>query len=135
MSIGFTVRHRRYVDFGRAHYAGHLVDGGFVMGLFSDIATDVCIHLDGDEGLLAGYSEVTFHGPLRAGDVLEVQAVVTRLGTRSRTIAFSARVLARSRPDRSPSAAEVLAEPLPIASAVGTVVVPAAASTPAAVSA
>jgi 3-aminobutyryl-CoA ammonia-lyase len=61
---------------------------------------------------------------MRAGDVLETVATVTRVGTRSRTIDFECRVVARGRPDRSESAAEMLAEPLVAVTATGTVVVP-----------
>ena len=123
-AVGTVLAHRRYVDFSRAHYAGNLVDGGYVLGLFGDIATDLCLHLDGDEGLLASYSEVTFHAPVRAGDVLEVTATVTRVGNRSRTVSFKAHVLARSCPENGPSAGRVLDDPLLVASAIGTLVVP-----------
>ena len=119
---GLTVTHRRYVAGG--HYAGDLVEGAYSLGLFGDAATEVCIRTDGDEGLFAGYSEVTFHAPVRAGDVIEVTATVVRAGRRSRTIAFTADVLCRRRPDRSASASEVLPEPLRVTSATGTVVVP-----------
>lgn len=122
--LGTVLRHRRYVDYSRAHYAGNLVDGGYILGLFSDIATDLCLHLDGDEGLLASYSDVTFHEPLKAGDVLQVTATVTRVGNRSRTVSFEAHVLARSNPDGGPSAGLVLESPLLVVSATGTVVVP-----------
>ncbi len=121
---GTTVTHRRYVDHSRAHYGGGLVDGGYVMGLFSDIATDLTLHTDGDEGLLASYSRVDFHAPLQAGDVLELTATLARVGTRSRTVSFAAKVLARAVVDGSASRGDVLAEPVLIASATGTVVVP-----------
>lgn len=119
-----VVTHRRYVDFSHAHYAGNLVDGAYVLGLFGDIATDLCLHMDGDEGLFASYSEVTFHAPVRAGDVLEVRAQVTHIGNRSRTVSFTAQVLARACPEAGPSAGRVLASPLLVVSAIGTVVVP-----------
>lgn len=123
--VGLKITHRRYVDHGRAHYAGSLVDGGYIMGLFSDVATDVCIHADGDEGLLASYSTVTFHAPLRAGDVLEVTAEVTAVGRRSRSLDFRACVLARTDAQASGSTgARALQQSLLVASAVGTVVVP-----------
>ncbi|SCL24581.1 3-aminobutyryl-CoA ammonia-lyase [Micromonospora pallida] len=125
--VGLTVTHRRYVPFSHAHYAGNLVDGAYALGLFGDVATEVCIRTDGDEGLFASYSDVQFRSPMRAGDVLEVSATVTRVGTRSRTIDFVARVVCRGRPDRGESAAEVLAEPVVAVTATGTVVVPAAA--------
>ncbi|MTK02179.1 hotdog domain-containing protein [Micromonospora sp. CP22] len=125
--LGVTVTHRRYVPYAYAHYAGNLVDGAYALGLFGDVATEVCIRTDGDEGLFASYSDVQFRAPMRAGDVLEVVATVTRVGSRSRTIDFEARVVCRGRPDRGESAAEVLAEPLVAVTATGTVVVPAAA--------
>lgn len=118
-----TLTHRRYVDFSRAHYAGHLVDGAYVLGLFGDIATDICLHHDGDEGLFAGYSTVTFHQPVRAGDVLEVTATISRLGNRSRTLDFTAHVVTRSLADGT-ARGQVLAEPVLAVSATGTVVVP-----------
>jgi 3-aminobutyryl-CoA ammonia-lyase len=123
-SVGATLTHRRYVDYGHAHYAGNLVDGAYVLGLFGDVATDLSLHVDGDEGLFASYSEVIFHAPVRAGDVLEVGATITRVGNRSRTVSFEARVLARSCSEEGPSAGRVLDIPLVVVSAVGTIVVP-----------
>ncbi len=123
--LGLTVTHRRYVPYAHAHYAGNLVDGAYSLGLFGDVATEVCIRTDGNEGLFASYSDVQFMAPVRAGDVLEVEAVVTRVGTRSRTLELTVRVICRGRPDRGESAAEVLAEPLVATTAIGTVVVPA----------
>lgn len=123
--LGLTVVHRRYVPYAHAHYAGHLVDGAYSLAAFGDAATEVCIRTDGDEGLFAGYSEVRFLAPVRAGDVLEIEARVTRVGRRSRELAFEARVVCRGRPDRSESAAEVLDPPLVATVATGTVVVPA----------
>ncbi|TDB69389.1 hotdog domain-containing protein [Micromonospora sp. KC721] len=125
--LGLTVTHRRYVPYSHAHYAGNLVDGAYALGLFGDVATEVCIRTDGDEGLFASYADVQFRAPMRAGDVLEVTATVTRVGVRSRTVDFVARVVCRGRPDRGESAAEVLAEPIVAVTATGTVVVPAAA--------
>ncbi len=125
--VGLRVVHRRYVAHSHAHYGGDLVDGAFVLACFGDVATEVCIRTDGDEGLFASYTDVQFTGAVRAGDVLEVEAVVTRVGRRSRELHLSARVLCRSRPDRGPSAAEVLADPLVVTTARGTVVVPDAA--------
>ncbi|GLY86902.1 MaoC family dehydratase [Actinoallomurus iriomotensis] len=124
--VGLTVTHRRYVPYGHAHYGGSLVDGAYVLGLFGDVATEVCIRTDGDEGLFAGYEDVRFRAPVRAGDVLEATATVTRVGRRSRTLALEARVVCRSLPDKGESAAEVLAEPLVVLTATGTVVVPGA---------
>jgi 3-aminobutyryl-CoA ammonia-lyase len=123
--VGFTVTHRRYVPYGHVHYAGNLVDGAYALAAFGDVATEVCIRLDGDEGLFASYSDVQFRAPVRAGDVLEVSATVARMGRRSRTIDFAARVVCRGRPEGSASAAEVLDPPITAVTATGTVVVPA----------
>nr|WP_062340005.1 hotdog fold domain-containing protein [Herbidospora sakaeratensis] len=119
------VTHRRYVPASHAHYGGSLVDGAYVLALFGDAATEVCIRTDGDEGLFASYQDVQFRAPVVAGDVIEVTAEVARVGTRSRTLAFEARVVCRARPDLSPSASEVLDPPIVVVTATGTVVVPA----------
>lgn len=121
---GLTVTHRRYVPYSHAHYAGDLVDGAYSLGAFGDVATEVCIRTDGDEGLFASYSDVQFHAPVRAGDVLEIEARVVRVGRRSRELMFEARVVCRARPESGISASEVLATPLVATTARGTVVVP-----------
>ena len=122
--VGQSVTHRRYVPYSHAHYGGSLVDGAYVLGLFGDVATELCIRTDGDEGLLAGYSSVAFEAPVRAGDVLEATAVLTRVGTRSRDVELTARVVCRAAPQRSTSAADVLPEPVLVVRANATVVVP-----------
>ena len=124
--LGLTVTHRRYVPHAHAHYGGSLVDGAYTLGLFGDVATEVAIRMDGDEGLLAGYSEVRFLGPVRAGDVLEATVEVVRLGRRSRELRCTARVVARAEPERGPSAARVLPEPETVVQAIATLVVPGA---------
>ena len=122
--VGLSVTHRRYVPHSHAHYGGDLVDGAYVLGLFGDAATELSIRSDGDEGLFAGYREVQFLAPVRAGDVLEATATVTRVGRRSRELRFEARVVCRAAPHRSASAGDVLAEPVIVVRAIGTVVVP-----------
>lgn len=123
--LGTSVTHRRYVPHGHAHYGGALLDGAYVLAMFGDVATELCIRTDGDEGLFASYSEIAFLAPVIAGDVLEATATVTRVGNRSRTVEFTASVCCRARPDRSASAADVLDPPMAVARAVGVVVVPA----------
>jgi 3-aminobutyryl-CoA ammonia-lyase len=122
--VGLTVTHRRYVPYSHAHYAGNLVDGAHSLALFGDVATEVCIRTDGDEGLFASYSDVQFKAPVRAGDILEIEATVTRVGTRSRTLDLVVRIVCRGRPDLAGSAAEVLPEAVVATTATGTVVVP-----------
>jgi 3-aminobutyryl-CoA ammonia-lyase len=122
--VGLAVTHRRYVPYSHAHYGGALVDGAYALGLFGDVATEVCIRTDGDEGLFASYSDVQFRAPVRAGDVVEVTARVTRMGNRSRTLEFACVVVCRAKPDAGASAAEVLDPPVVAVTATGTVVVP-----------
>ncbi len=122
--LGLVVLHRRYVPYSHAHYAGNLVDGADSLAAFGDVATEVCIRTDGDEGLFASYSEVQFLAPVRAGDVLEIRAEVVRVGRRSREMVFEAQVVCRGTPQRGESAAAVLDEPIVATTARGTVVVP-----------
>jgi 3-aminobutyryl-CoA ammonia-lyase len=124
--VGTRVVHRRYVPYSHAHYAGNLVDGAYSLGLFGDVATEMCILTDGDEGLFASYSDVQFTAPVRAGDVLEVTCEVVRAGNRSRVMDFAVRVVARgAATPEAPGHAEMLAEPVLATTATGTVVVPA----------
>ena len=99
-----------------------------MLGLFGDVGTELSIRTDGDEGLFAAYSDVQFRAPVLAGDVIEVTAAVSRVGRRSREIAFEARVTCRADPARGPSAARVLDEPVIVVTATGTVVAPPPAS-------
>jgi 3-aminobutyryl-CoA ammonia-lyase len=122
---GLSVTHRRYVPASHAHYGGNLVDGAYVLGLFGDVGTELAIRTDGDESLLASYSDVQFLAPVLAGDVIEATATLVRVGRRSREIAFEARVTCRADPENGPSASRVLDEPLIVVTAAGTVVVPA----------
>ena len=124
--VGLTVTHRRYVPYAHAHYGGSLVDGAYTLGLFGDVATELAIRADGDEGLLAGYSAVSFLAPVQAGDVLEASCEVVRVGRRSRELRCWAEVVARADPARGPSAARVLDPPLRVVEATATLVVPAA---------
>jgi len=122
--VGLRVVHRRYVDHTHAHYGGNLVDGAYGLALFGDVATEISIWLDSDEGLFASYSDVQFRAPVRGGDVVEVEGSVRKIGTRSRTLDFELRIMCRARPDLGASSAEVLALPLIATTATGTIVVP-----------
>ena len=108
-----------------AHYGGGLVDGARVLGLFGDVATELLIRLDGDEGLFRAYESVEFLAPLHAGDFVEVEAEIIKVGKTSRTMSFVARKVIAPRPDLSDSAADVLAEPVIVCRATGTCVTPA----------
>lgn len=121
---GVSATHRRYVPYSHAHYGGNLVDGAYGLGLFGDVATELCIMTDGDEGLFASYADVQFKAPVRAGDIVEATGTVVRTGRRSRTIEFTLSVVCRADPARGDSAAAVLAAPIIATTATGTVVVP-----------
>jgi 3-aminobutyryl-CoA ammonia-lyase len=124
-ATGMTVTHRRYVPYSHAHYAGNLVDGAYSLAAFGDVATEMCIRTDGDEGLFASYSDVQFRAPVRAGDCIQIQATLVRVGTRSREMSFELAVVTRSSAAGRESAAVVLSQPLVATTAVGVVVVPA----------
>lgn len=107
-----------------AHYGGNLVDGAFVMQLFGDVATELLIRNDGDEGLFRAYDSVDFLAPLYAGDYIEVSGWITDKGNTSRKMDFVAYKVIQSRTDLNVSAAEVLKEKLLVAKASGTCIVP-----------
>jgi 3-aminobutyryl-CoA ammonia-lyase len=123
-AVGLSVVHRRYVPYSHAHYAGNLVDGAYSLAAFGDVATEMCIRTDGDEGLFASYSEVQFRAPVRAGDVIEIEARLVRVGSRSREMEFEVRVVGRGVPERGESAADILEPPIVATTARGVVVVP-----------
>jgi len=106
-----------------AHYGGNLVAGAKVLELFGDVATELTIRQDGDEGLLAGYERVEFLAPVYAGDFLEVTGRVVRVGNTSRTCEFECRKYIVPRYDVNESAADLLDEPIVTTRATGTFVV------------
>ena len=106
-----------------AHYGGNLVAGAKMMELFGDVATELAIRTDGDEGLLAGYESVEFLKPVFAGDFVEATGRVVSMGTTSRKCEFEVRRYAVPRYDISDSAADLLSEPEVVTRAVGTYVV------------
>jgi 3-aminobutyryl-CoA ammonia-lyase len=115
--------HRLRLSQADAHYGGGLVAGARILELFGDVATELCIRSDGDEGLFAGYSDVEFLAPVSAGDLVEVRGTIFRKGRTSREMEFEAVRYAVARPDVSESAADLLGDPEPVARATGTCVV------------
>ncbi len=106
-----------------AHYGGTLVNGAHMLSLFGDIATELAIMCDGDEGLLVSYESVEFLAPVYAGDFVEATGRITKIGRSSRRIEFEARKVIAARSDIGDSAADVLETPIVIGRAVGTTVV------------
>jgi len=108
-----------------AHYGGGLVDGARCLGLFGDVATELLVRLDGDEGLFRAYESVEFLAPLHAGDFVEVEGEIVSVGKTSRKMRFEARKVIVPRADLSDSAADALSQPVVVCRAVGTCVTPA----------
>ena len=107
-----------------AHYGGNLVDGAKMLQLFGDVATELLIRQDGDEGLFRAYDNVEFLAPVYAGDFVEATGEIVHVGNTSRKIVFEARKVIVPRPDISESAADVLDEPIVVCRASGTCVTP-----------
>ena len=107
-----------------AHYGGNLVDGARMLQLFGDVATELLIRHDGDEGLFVAYDNVEFLNPVFAGDYIEATGEITKTGNSSRKMTFEAKKVICSRTDISASAADVLDEPVVVCRASGTCVVP-----------
>lgn len=108
-----------------AHYGGNLVDGARILALFGDVATELLIRQDGDEGLFVAYECVEFKAPVYAGDYIEAHGVITRVGNTSRAMEFHAYKIIQANTDpENPSAAQVLSTPQLVCYARGTCVVP-----------
>ncbi len=111
-----------------AHYAGGLVDGARMLGLFGDVATELLIRLDGVEGLFRAYQSVEFLAPVFAGDYIEATGKITRVGKTSRDMEFEARKVIQPLPvkegGKAVSSAQVLKEPIVVCRAKGTCVTP-----------
>ena len=107
-----------------AHYAGNLVDGARMLNLFGDVATELLIRYDGDEGLFRAYSAVEFLAPVYAGDFIEARGKIVKVGNTSRTMEFEAWKIIAPAPDAGETAADVLDEPVLVCRATGTCVTP-----------
>lgn len=107
-----------------AHYGGNLVSGSKILELFGDVATELLIRLDGDEGLFRAYDNVEFLAPVYGGDYLEVEGEITQIGNTSRKMTFTAKKVIEPEPSVAPSAARLLKEPIIVVKASGTCVTP-----------
>ena len=122
MADGVLIRMR--MSQADAHYGGSLVDGARMLQLFGDVATELLIRHDGDEGLFRAYDQVEFLAPVYAGDYVEATGEITKVGSTSRSTRFEVRKVIVPRPEISDSAADLLAEPVVVCRATGTCVVP-----------
>lgn len=122
----FTSLIRLRISAHDAHYAGNLVDGAKMLQLFGDVATELLIRSDGDEGLFVAYDSVEFLAPVHAGDYIEASGRIVAMGRTSRKMLFEARKVIRSAGlAGQASAADLLAAPIMVCRASGTCVVPA----------
>ncbi len=106
-----------------AHYGGNLVDGARMLALFGDVATELCIMRDGDEGLFRAYDKVEFLAPVYAGDFIEAEGEIVSEGTTSRKMTFVARKVMEAVKGHA-SHVNVLNPPVNVCLASGTCVVP-----------
>ena len=107
-----------------AHYGGNLVDGAKILELFGDVATELLIKNDGDEGLFRAYDSIEFLAPVYAGDYIEAEGKIIEIGNTSRKMIFEARKVIILKPEINNSAADLLNEPIVVCKASGTCVVP-----------
>lgn len=114
---------RLRISAGDAHYGGGLVDGAHMLKLFGDVATELLIYSDGDEGLFVAYDNIEFLAPVRAGDYIEATGVITFYGNTSRQMRFEAKKVIVPLAG-SESAAELLEAPILVCRASGTCMVP-----------
>ena len=130
LSLPPPVTLRVRISSADAHYAGSLVDGARMLQLFGDVATELLIRLDGDEGLFRAYESVEFLAPVRAGDYIEATGRILEIGKTSRKMEFEARKvitpLALKDGGLAESSAQVLSPPVVVCRARGTCVTPAA---------
>jgi 3-aminobutyryl-CoA ammonia-lyase len=120
----YRVVHRVRISASDAHYAGDLVDGAHLLKLFGDVATELLIRSDGEEGLFRAYSSVEFLAPVYAGDFLEVEGHIVKFGKTSRRMSFVAKkIIAASRDPKKAGRATLLKKPIEVCRAEGTCVV------------
>lgn len=124
-AVGLTVTLRVRMGAHDARRGGDHVDPARILDLFGDVAAELLVRLDGDEGILRAYEAVEFLAPVRVGEFVEATGVLTEVGATTRSMAFEARkVVALAGGDFAPSAADALAEPAVVCRAIGTSVVP-----------
>ena len=125
LAVGEEVMLRVRVSEKDVHYAGGLVNGAWVLGMFGDVGTEISIRYDGDEGLLAAYNSIKLLAPIHAGDFIEATGKISKVGNTSRIMDFEARrVIEVSGDPDQPSASDVLEEPVVVARAQMVGVVP-----------
>ena len=109
----------------KPHYGGNLVDGAQMLSLFGDVATELCVRADGDEGLFRAYDSVEFLAPVYSGDFIEARGEIVSWGRTSLKMVFTAhKLISPLKPPHAASAAQVHSAPILVCRASGTCVVP-----------
>ena len=122
--MNIEVTHKKRYSTADAHYSGGLIDGAAHLKAFGDVATEILIRYDGDEGLFRAYSTVEFPAPVYAGDFIEYKGKLVKTGNTSREMEFEAWKIITPKPDLSITACEVLKQPVLVCKAKGTCVTP-----------
>ena len=73
---------------------------------------------------MLSYDSVEFLAPVFAGDFVEAQGRIVKLGRTSRRMEFEARKVIAARPELGESAADALEPPVVVCRATGTCVTP-----------
>lgn len=124
--IGTRVSLRLRMSARDVSCTSELVDGSRLLGLFSDLAAELLIRLDGDEGVFQSYDSVEFLAPVYAGDYVEASAELLSVDATERRVRFEAtKVIANARQVGLPaSAASVLRDPVVVCRALGACMTP-----------
>lgn len=110
---------------GDAHYAGQLVNGSHAVELMGDVATELMIMHDGNEGQCIGYDKIAFTSPMYSGDFLEVVGRIIGIEGNKRKVQCRAfKIATNAGLIKQESAVNVLETPVMTAEAISTYVVP-----------
>jgi len=108
-----------------SHYPDGVISMGVITELFGMAGGKLSYMFDGDAGLARSYESLEFLAPAYQGDYVRVRVSMLSVGRTSRRRLYEAHVVARAHGiGAKPSHGEILAAPILIARAIGTVVVP-----------
>lgn len=108
-----------------SHYPDGVISLGVITELFGMAGGKLSYMFDGDAGLARAYENLEFLAPAYQGDYVRVTVSMLSVGRTSRRRLYEAHVVVRAHGiGESPSHGEILEEPILIARAIGTAVVP-----------
>lgn len=104
-----------------AHYAGELVNGSRTVEYMGDVATNLMIMHDGNEGTCIGYDSIRFTAPTYAGDFIEVVGrIIGVCGNKRKVQMRSFKIAENARIPEQDSAVNVLEEPVMTVETIAT---------------